>query len=309
MDEFKVDGIRFDNTVNFYEERDSRGLPTLIHDINQHADDSNFSTTLEHLDMSATHVTNTVGATSYWNNALFGRTFEYLWNGSIDSPIMSALDNHRGLPADRVATTYLGNHDHAHVAWQAGARHNSGGLEWYRTQPFAIAMLTSPGCPMIQNGQEFAEDYWVMEDDQGSNRRVKPRPLRWGFADDRIGTALRGVYRRLNEIRLRHSALRSDNFYPANWEEWQRQFNPQGYGVDTQKSVVIYHRWSDDGAGHVERFIIVVNFSDAAQRVDLPFSVNGRWDDILNGFSVTVGSNWIRSFQVNSYWGNVFLKR
>ena len=52
-------------------------------------------------------------------------------------------------------------------------------MEWYRTQPFAIALLTAPGTPMIQNGQEFAEDYWLMEDDQGSSRRVKPRPLHW----------------------------------------------------------------------------------------------------------------------------------
>jgi hypothetical protein len=43
-------------------------------------------------------------------------------------------------------------------------------MEWYRVQPYAIAQLTSPGCPLIPNGEEFAEDYWVMEDDQGSGR-------------------------------------------------------------------------------------------------------------------------------------------
>ena len=308
MDSFGIDGIRFDNTVNFYEENDTRGLPTLIADINAHANDPNFSTALEHLNMSAVHVTNNVGATSYWNNELYGRTFEYLWNGGIDSPIMGALDNHRGLPSNRVATVYLGNHDHSHVAWQAGARSNSGGLEWYRTQPYVIALLTGLGCPMIQNGQEFAEDYWIMEDDRGSNRRVKPRPLRWGFADDRIGGTLRDIYRRLIEVRLNYPALRSDNLYPANWENWQTQFNPEGYGVDTAKSVVIYHRWSDPSPGPLEKFIIVLNFSGVTQSVNLPFSDNGEWDDLLNGFSVSVSNFKIVDFRVTSYWGNIFLK-
>jgi len=62
------------------------------------------------------------------------------------------------------------------VAWQAGARNNAGALEWYRTQPFAIALLTAPGTPLIQNGQEFAEDYWLMKMIRAAAARVKPRP-------------------------------------------------------------------------------------------------------------------------------------
>jgi hypothetical protein len=67
---------------------------------------------------------------------------------------MGALDSHRGLPDDRVATIYIGNHDHSHVAWQAGARDNAGSLQWYRTQPYVISLLTAPGAVLIPNGQE-----------------------------------------------------------------------------------------------------------------------------------------------------------
>jgi 1,4-alpha-glucan branching enzyme len=104
------------------------------------------------------------------------RCFEYLWNWQIDSRIMAALNTHVGLQPDKAATTYISNHDHSHVAWQAGARDHLGGLQWYRTQPYAIALFTSPGTVMLHNGQEFAEDYWIMEDDRGTGRRVKPRP-------------------------------------------------------------------------------------------------------------------------------------
>lgn len=307
MDEFGIDGIRFDNTVNFYESNDHRGLPTLISDINAHAGDPQFSTTLEHLNLSAVDVTNTVGATSYWNNELYARTFDYLWSGQIDSRIMGALENHIGLPGNRVATTYMGNHDHSHVAWQAGARSNEGALQWYRTQPYAIALLTTTGSPMIQNGQEFAEDYWIMEDDRGSSRRVKPRPLRWGYSEDKIGTPLRDLYRRLIAIRNKYPALRTDNFYPSGWQTWQTQMNPEGYGVDVGKNVVVFHRWGNNG-GALERFIIVLNFSDRDQTVDLPFSVDGQWDDVLNHFSVNVHHAQIPGFVVHSNWGNVFLK-
>jgi 1,4-alpha-glucan branching enzyme len=306
MDAFGIDGIRFDNTTNFYIDGDSRGLPKLFSDIRGRAADAKFSLTIEHLDMSAVDVANKTDSTSYWNNELYQRTFDYLWSGQIDSRIMGALDTHRGLLGDRVATVYLGNHDHSHVAWQAGARNNSGALEWYRVQPYAIELFTSPGAPMVQNGQEFAEDYWIMEDDHNSGRRVKPRPLRWGFVDDNIGSRLRDVFSRLINIRKQHLGLRSDNFYPANWETWQSQFNPQGFGVDVARGVVIFHRWGDDGSGKVERFIVVVNHSSDPRVVSVPFSVNGTWRDLLNDFDVNVTNSRIDNFTVNSHWGNVF---
>src|SRR5262249_50626062 len=136
MDEFQIDGIRFDNTVNFYLDNDDRGLPRLLADLAAHANDSNFSLTIEHLNLAAAQVTNTTAATSYWNNAMFERGFDYLWNRRIDSRLVKALDSHAGLNAGKIATTYLSNHDHSHITWQCGARDNDGSIEWYRTQPY-----------------------------------------------------------------------------------------------------------------------------------------------------------------------------
>jgi pullulanase/glycogen debranching enzyme len=309
IDTFGIDGIRFDNTTNFYIKNEPKGLPRLLTDIRNHVKDSNFSLTLEHLNLEASQVTNLIGATSYWNNELYQRTFDYLWQWQLDSRIVNALNTHPGLDADKVATTYIGNHDHSHVAWQAGARNNEGALEWYRTQPYAIALLTCPGSPMIQNGQEFAEDYWLMEDDKGSNRRVKPRPLRWDFRGDSIGSKLFNVYQKLIDIRKKHAGLRSNHVYPDRWETWQTQFNPQGYGVDVGKGVVIYHRWGNAEDGTLERFIIAINCSGTDQIVNIPFSDNGIWEDLLNNQKVDV-QNW-RLFNqtINSNWGRIFSKK
>jgi glycosidase len=312
MDEFKIDGIRFDNTVNFYVDGDPRGLPQLLAEIDDHVrslGEQNFSLTLEHLTLHAARVTRTTRATSYWNNELYQRCFDYLWDGGIDARIMGALDSHRGLPEDRVATIYLGNHDHSHVAWQAGARANAGALEWYRTQPYVIALLTAPGVVMIQNGQEFAEDHWIMEDDLGTNRRVKPRPLRWDFPTDPIGSRLVALYSKLIKIRRRHAALTSNNFYPSDWAADQNAFNAEGYGVDVDRGVVIFHRWADAADGALERFIVALNFSAVDRFVDIPFSTNGAWQDLLSGRVETVLGFRLAGYRLESNWGRVWFQQ
>ena len=303
MDRFGIDGIRLDNTTNFFSPKDSpRGLPNLIASINTHAADRNFSTILEHLNLEAAFVTNTVNATSYWNNALYGVAFDYLYNYSIPASIMGALDNKKGLTGDRVATTYLTNHDHSHLAWQAGARNNEGSQQWFRTQPLAIALMTFPGSPMIQNGQEFGEDYWLVEN---GSRRVNPRPLHWSYANDFIGKSLGDLYRKLIKIRQNFSGLRSDNVYPVEWSQDRMKFNDAGYGIDRDSGIVIYHRWGDDAAGKLQRFIIVLNLSLEKKFVSVPFSVDGVWEDLLSGWKPVI-TDLRLNFEVDSNWGHIF---
>lgn len=158
---------------------------------------------------------------------------------------------------------------------------------------------------MIQNGQEFGEDYWLMENDEGSNRRVKPRPLRWDFVGDKIGRELMGLYSKLIRIRKAHPALRSPNFYP-DWQTWQTQFNGEGYGVDVARQLVIFHRWGSAYDGRLERFIIVLNFSNRSHRVDIPFSENGVWRDLLNDNDANVIDLRLHDQEITSNWGRVY---
>jgi pullulanase/glycogen debranching enzyme len=316
IDVFKIDGIRFDNTVNYHCAGDARGIPKLLEDIQAHLDakgESNFSLTLEHLEIGAAQLVKDTKATSYWDNAMYERCFDYLWRGEIDSRILNSFNNNRHLGSlEKAATIYLGNHDHSHVAWQAGARQNMGALKWYKTQPYAIVLLTCPGAPMIQNGQEFGEDYWIPENDQNTGRRVLPRPLRWKLLRDPIGQALFKLYSRLSAIRHSYPALRSNNFYPEEWEEWQTRFNQAGFGVDTQKQVVIFHRWGHDQQGNLQRFIIVLNFSDSDQPVSVHFPENGEWTDLLSGLEGSwrpIVNDYKFDMVVGSNWGHVFFRQ
>jgi 1,4-alpha-glucan branching enzyme len=313
---FGIDGIRFDNTVNYYVKGDNRGIPELLEAIQRYlvqVGETNFSMTLEHMKIDAAKIVKKTKANSYWDNMLHELCFEYLKQKQIDSRILNAFNNDRHVNSSlgKAATIYLSNHDHSHVNWQAGARNNLGAFEWSKTQPYAIALLCCPGVPMIQNGQEFGEDYWIPDDDKETGRRVRPRPLRWTLKDDDIGSAMFNLYKRLMEIRRNYEGLRSTKFYPENWEDWQTKLNPEGFGVDTEKQIVVFHRWGNDSAGTLQRFIIVLNFSDFPQWVTVKFPENGVWTDLLSDFNgswkVDVRDKTL-NFEVGSNWGHIFFK-
>jgi pullulanase/glycogen debranching enzyme len=311
ISEFGIDGIRFDNTVNYYVPGNIKGLPELLQSIQDYVDangQKNFSMTLEHLDMDAANLVNTSAATSYWDNGLFGNCFGQLWSGTITPSYLAVLNNSQYVNGDKIATMYLSNHDHSTVAWQAGSNSLEGAFKWFRTQPHVIALLTSNSTPLIGSGQEFAEDYWIPEDDHGSGRRVRPRPLRWTEVSDSYGSNLHSLYRTLLKLRQAHPALRSPNFYPPTWADWQTQRDQDGFGVDTTTGVVVYHRWGPADDGVQELFYIALNFSGSDQLVTIQFAENGGWSDVLSGNTVTV-NNYRLAVTLESNWGHVFFKR
>jgi 1,4-alpha-glucan branching enzyme len=311
---FKIDGIRFDNTVNFYSPGNPRGLPDLLQSIQDYLvanGQKNFSMTLEHLKMNAANLVSTTAATSYWDNSLYQECTSQLWTSRITPAYLASLNNNQYVNSSnpgKTATLYLSNHDHAALAWTAGVRDVNGAASWYRTQPHVIALLTSPGTPLIPSGQEFAEDYWMPEDDRGSGRRVLPRPLRWKEVSDPYGSTLRQWYKKLLKIRNEHPALRSANFHPKRWEGWMTQFDSNGFGVDTSRGLVVYHRWGAGADRVLERFYIALNFSDADQTIQLEFAENGTWNDMLRDATVEV-TNFRFTLTVEANWGHVLFKR
>ena len=128
------------------------------------------------------------------------------------------------------------------VTFVAGGRD-----QWFRVQPYLIALYTCPGAVMVNNGQEFGRSEYLPEDDSHlppDQKRVRPRPLRWAECDDAIGRLVREKYALLARIRREHPGLRTPNFYPNFYDERWAHFSPDGYGVDVDQQVVIYHRWA-----------------------------------------------------------------
>ncbi|HLO88545.1 MAG TPA: alpha amylase C-terminal domain-containing protein, partial [Nostocaceae cyanobacterium] len=136
--------------------------------------------------------------------------------------------------------------------------------------------------------------------------RVRPRPLNWRYQHDYIGGRLTNLYKKLSKIRKDHPALTSPFFYPDYYDERDTHFNSQGYGVDVDKDVIIYHRWGIGKDGKLEKFIIVLNCSHFDQYVNIPFSNNGRWRDLLNDQDVQVEGYWLTQEKINSNWGKIY---
>lgn len=303
LDQFQIDGIRFDFTRGFFQENNPHvGITKLISNLNQHLTTthrSNIGFFIEHLPdnrFEAIDDTNHIGATGCWFDPFMFKHFEYCQSGQIDDSILRILNSNLDFQPGKCPVTYLQNHDHSSLTHEVGSRNR-----WFKTQPAVIALLTSPGAVLLHNGQEFGQEESLPGDGPG---RVIPRPLRWqADGSDNIGASLFGLYQRLTDIRTQHPSLRSANFfpYPSNSED--------GYGVFPDQDIVIYHRWGNADDGRIERFIIVLNYSDADQQVDIPFSTNGLWNDLLNNTTDTVTNFKLFNQTINSNWGRIYFQK
>jgi pullulanase/glycogen debranching enzyme len=305
---FGVDGIRFDYVRGFFvrnSPQGATGLVTVIKDELAQAARSRSPLILEDLPdnrYEAVDDTNVIGASGCWFDPLmfacqgavdqrFGR------RPGIDGSLMRALDSGRDFDSGAGPITYIENHDHTTITNMFEGR-----ARWFRMQPGLIALFSVAGAPMIHNGQEFANDAWMPEQGDG---RVIPRPLSWDQAVDPIATQLRAVVSRLAGLRRDHPALRSRQFFPTANDQSRTTFDGNGFGVDTQKQVAIFHKWAVLG-GTTERLIVVINFSEADQTVDVPFSIDGRWTDLLGDTVYGVNGFWLRNHTVPSNWGRIF---
>jgi hypothetical protein len=316
IDTFRIDGIRFDYTLGLYDpSQPGLGLPPLLARVRRHVSRlgrPDFPLILEHeWDYPSIGVVNTVGATSCWLDPFRGRSREYLTQRQIQPGILRFLDAARDFAAGRTATTYIENHDHESIMLNAGSRD-----EWWRVQPYAIALLTAAGAPMLHNGQEFAELYPMPEDDSGAPaasldpavKRVVPRPLRWDSAGDGPGHATFALYQRLIALRRGHAGLRSPNFHPRCWDEANSWPDGDGFGINQAQQTVVYHRWGPADDGRLEKFYVVLNFSPWPQPVAVSFPEDDGWVDLLSGWQPPVQQGWLH-FQVGSNWGHLFYKK
>lgn len=325
--EFKVDGLRLDYTKGYYDPLDPKhGLLKLVSDVRALANAP--SITIEHLEgYAAIDACNRSDADSCWYDPMYWHVRDALYRlrewvkdppgrrdetkSPVQPGIMRLLDSATSFDdgsapgaRERTPTTYIENHDHAQIASNAeGWRH------WYRTQPWAIALFTTYGTVLCHNGQEMANDYYMPE---SGDDRVIPRPVLWwtdltnpSLQDvKQAACSTRDLYKLLAGIRRAHPALTSRNFYPRDWQDGWRRFNPDGYGADCERALVVYHRFTDDLS---ERVIVVLNFAEYEQAVDVPLSAPGIWEDLLTGQKYVVDPSCkLRGHLVPSNWGRVF---
>jgi 1,4-alpha-glucan branching enzyme len=129
---------------------------------------------------------------------------------------------------------------------------------WYSKKRAALGValvLTSPGIPMIFQGQPLLEDKWFSDSD----------PIDWSRLEKFSSFA--ALHRDIIHIR-------------RNWFGVTKGLQGQNVGIirqDNEKKVVVMHRW--DGGGPKDSVVVVFNFStETFSDYKVGFPRAGKWN-------------------------------
>lgn len=175
----------------------------------------------------------------------------------------------------KTALQYIENHDHERFLCNFGTSNpdeagnplfaEGDRRRWYLLQPFLICLLMSKGIPMLWQGEEFAENYFLP--DFGMGRVSLLRPMRWDFFYDESGRPIVGLVRRLLRIRRQRDHIRQGTYFFFNdWDRYQ------------QFGILLFARY--DGARYT---LIAVNFGDTDRTVPFWFPMAGDYAEELHG--------------------------
>ena len=333
LNEFGVDGFRYDFTPGFFDgvQIGNVGLSHLLWSTREYAKSigrPNIIQCIEHLEkciiqgveFEPVDVFNKTYANACWYEDLRSRIENQFAKGNLDESLIRLLDlDARGYQLNyeseeglvKSPFVYLETHDHSRLISYFPARSlqkdyfgESQGdryASFYLTQPYVIALFTGSGTPMIYNGQEFGENYIVPE--SGMDRVLNFRFLRWENTEDRPGRMLLRLYQQLISLRKKHPSLRSrglNSFYYYN------RYDPQTGEVGNYRpprGVYFYRRQSDN-----EIVLVALNFTSHELSVPHPFPDIGVWRDLLYD-SVVINTPEKRCPKVNipSNYGCIYL--
>lgn len=192
---------------------------------------------------------------------------------------------------------YIENHDHSRFLCEFGLHHpdwnslfaEGDRAQWYRLQPYLIGLLTAKGIPMLWQGQEFGENYFLP--DSGLGRVLLLRPLRWDYFYDTTGKNLIKLTRRLVSLRKSCTELRRGSHYFYNDEE---RYQSRG--------ILLFQRETSAAVS-----LVAVNFTEIEQTVPFIFMRAGNYTEQLHGqdnFSVNEGQE--RWLTVPSSYGRIW---
>lgn len=193
---------------------------------------------------------------------------------------------------DKIAKTalqYIENHDHSRFVCNFGtiARDNDLLQEgnrnlWYKVQPYLIGFLTAKGIPMLWQGQEFGENYYLPE--QGFGRVMLLRPVRWDYFYDSIGKSMIGLVRKLIKLRRQQSQFTEGNhFFYNNYDRYH------------SKDVLLFSRQYGNKFS-----LVALNFGNNEQAVPFWFPIAGNYQEELHGENNLIG---VPSY--SEYWVNI----
>ena len=301
IDEYHVDGFRYDEVTDLYVAPMDAGYRTLVEQTYLYSlavprfqgasgGYSRIIQCAEALDKAATVMAQSY-TNSAWQDGLLSLAEGVVGGAAATDGYAHQLDpSFMGYPATTAAVDAAGNaiqmpvapfqyiesHDHSQLIVFAGTGGDSGDptpegdrSQYFMLQPHAIALYTLQGIPMLWQGQEFADNYNLPS--TGLSRVHLARVTHWEYFYDAYGSPLVSLYRRLGALRGSVRALRSR----ASYYYWQQSL--QG----TQ--VLIYSRHAAASGTDAESWaLVLLNFGGVDSTVAAPFPVAGTWREMVD---------------------------
>lgn len=143
----------------------------------------------------------------------------------------------------------------------------------------ATVLFTVAGAPMLYHGQTMGQD---------TPKNMDHNYIDWEDLNTEGGRGLHEHYKRLARLRRERGALRTANIAID--------------AVMPQQKAVVYHRWNDAG----DEVVVAANFSPDEQLLRVPMPSSGRWSDLFSGDTHDCGGT--AEFRVEGYAAKVLLK-
>ncbi len=278
LEEFHVDGLRMDMTlyIRAVDASASHVLPdgwSLMQWVNTEVR-KHFPKALtiaEDLQSS-----DAITDTAENGGAAFGSQWDAQFVHTIREAVITGADEHRSMEAvkNAILSRYNGDpirrvvysESHDEVAnGRARVPHEidpSGAANWFaqkRSTLAAALVLTSPGIPMLFQGQEFVEGEWFRD----------TVPLNWEQSETFRGIVR--MYRDLIHLRLNKKGTSKGLTGP----------NIAATHVNDDANLIAFRRWQDGGPN--DEIVVVANFHlDPREGYSLGFSQPGTWKLIFN---------------------------
>jgi len=277
VEEYHVDGFRFDFTrgIGWSESQPEFGILGWSTALKE--DHPNIIQTVEHLP-SDPYLVKVSDIDAGWHDSFHDRLKDEIF-GSND---MSTVENqiiglheysNSSTPylTNTSAVKYMVSHDEQSliqemVLWKGHS------LEKARARDilFATLLYTSPGIPMIWQGQEYGmQSGWtdVNGDGNWDGEKLSYRPMDWSLASTEPGQKHYWHYQNLARIYKVHPAIRNGYF------SFIKSYEPQ-------RSIVYGYNDPSQSIG----LSIIANLSSSPQLLkDVSFSYSGTWKPILGG--------------------------
>jgi maltooligosyltrehalose trehalohydrolase len=295
LEEYHIDGFRYDYVPGFFDGPTGQGYANLVYQTYQDSlalprfqDPQGFSRIIQCAEdlYDPQGILRQTYSNTAWQDSLLNKVRDMAKYQYVDQDFLNILNPYAiGYPASRdfdgiqapvAPFQYLNSHDHEHLITSFGVKPGIGGPGdlWFgdrahtaRLQPYAIALYTCQGVPMLWQGEELAENYTLPG---GGNARVStPRPLHLEYFYDQYGQELIRLYRILARLRRQAPALRSREFRSL-------QVIPEAMTVAYQRQTPTTENTPQQTA------VIILNFSNNDQTVTIPFPKAGTYREMIN---------------------------